>query len=201
MRKRGIGAWVTAALVASALTVGGEGLRADAHANQTAAAAADSVVDSMTKPLYRSRMPYGGCEKTLFTRWYNEDENAVRTYGFASDGIVVHIAPEPGPGLVGIHYLYRPGHGDRIFTTDTAERDAFLAAGWRDYGTDFHASPSAGAGLLPVYRLVKGECHGYAVGDTEKQRMLTEGWTYEKVAFHVSAFAARRPSSEGRQSD
>jgi hypothetical protein len=181
---RGIGAWVLAAAVTSALIIGGQGLPAEAKAAEPALAA-EGVVESMVKPLYRSRMPYGGCEKTLFTRWQNEDENAVRVYGFASDGVVLHITPEAGPGLAGIHHLYRPGHGDRLFTTDTAERDAAIAAGWRDHGIDFYASPSAGEGLLPVYRLLKAGCHGYAVGDAEKQRLVTEGWTYEKVAFHA----------------
>ncbi|MDF5755102.1 LamG-like jellyroll fold domain-containing protein, partial [Spongiactinospora sp. TRM90649] len=186
MPARGIGTWTLATVLATVLIIAGvcRPAEAGAVAPVATATAADGVAESMVKPLYRSRMPYGGCEKTLFTRWQTEDEKAVRTHGFASDGVVLHIAPEAGTGLVAIYHLYRPAHGDRIFTADPAERDAVLAAGWRDYGIDFYASPSTGDGLVPVHQLVKGECHGYAVGDAERQRLVADGWTYQKVAFH-----------------
>jgi hypothetical protein len=185
MGMRRIGAWVVAAVMASGMVVGFHGAAASADPSEVKADSAPaSAVASMVKPLYRSRMPYGGGEKTLFTRWYQEDENAVRLYGFATDGIVLNVAPEAGEGLVPIYHLYRPSYTSRIYTADVAVRDAAIAAGWTDLGIDFYASPIGGDGLLPVHQVRKTDYYAYPVGDAEKDRLLAEGWTYEKVAFY-----------------
>ncbi|MEJ3748053.1 LamG-like jellyroll fold domain-containing protein [Actinomycetes bacterium KLBMP 9797] len=186
MDRRRIGAWAIAVAMASGLIVGGAGTGAVAAEPAKAAASAPaSAVASMVKLLYRSRMPYGGAERTLFTRWEHEDENGVRVWGYASDGPVVNVAPEAGTGLVPIYGLYRPKLADRLYTDDTAERDAAIAAGWTDQGIRFYASPVTGEELLPVYRFVRNEYHAYAVGDVEKDRYAGQGWTYEKVAFYA----------------
>jgi RHS repeat-associated protein len=84
---------------------------------------------------------------------------------------------------------------DHLLTTNTTELSNCVNGGWTSLGTIgyAHSSASGDVGLAPFYRLFKAgvstspaaDDHFYTASETEKQTVLSLGYTYEGIAFYV----------------
>ncbi len=78
--------------------------------------------------------------------------------------------------------LYNQYTGEHFYTSDAAERDSVVAAGWTDEGTGWIAP---GGSTNPVFRLYNqyaGE-HHYTMTASERDELVEAGWTDEGVGW------------------
>ena len=95
-------------------------------------------------------------------------------------------APAGGTALTTpVYQLRHNTTGDRIYTTNTNERDALVSAGYTDNGIAFHAATSSNPSNTAVYRLRSSSgAHLYTTGTNERDTLVNKGWTLEGTAFY-----------------
>ena len=82
--------------------------------------------------------------------------------------------------------------GDRIYTTDSNERDSLVAAGYTSNGVAFNAATAGSSATTAVFRLRSGSgAHLYTTTASERDKVLALGWTLEGTAF----YGARKSAS------
>ena len=91
-----------------------------------------------------------------------------------------------------VYALRNAATGDRIYTTDTSERDSLVTAGYTDNGVAFQAATVGSSSTTAVYRLrsTKG-AHLYTTTTNERDKVIALGWTLEGTAF----YGARKPAT------
>ena len=82
--------------------------------------------------------------------------------------------------------------GDRIYTTDSNERDSLIAAGYTSNGVAFKAATAGSVSTTAVYRLRSANgAHLYTTTTNERDKVIALGWTLEGTAF----YGARKSAS------
>lgn len=93
-------------------------------------------------------------------------------------------APEPAPvpETAEMFRLYNPNSGEHFYTSDDAERDATVEAGWRLEGVGWTA-PATGD---PVYRLYNPNAgdHHYTTSADERDFLVSVGWRDEGIGWY-----------------
>ena len=79
-----------------------------------------------------------------------------------------------------VYRLYNKKTGAHMLTLEAKERDTLKKNGWVDEGVAFTAPKG---GVVPVYRLAKGNDHVFTTSYTEACTIQNKGWTYEGVPF------------------
>mgnify|MGYP004580416829 FL=1 len=84
--------------------------------------------------------------------------------------------------------LYNQWTGEHFYTSDSAEFDTLLYAGWRGEGVGWTAPQSSNT---PVYRLynpyVSGGDHHYTTSEAEYESCIDAGWRGEGVGWYSDA--------------
>ncbi len=92
----------------------------------------------------------------------------------------------PGPGLVGVHRLYREKNRDFLWSAEPDEITKVVRdRGYVDQGVAFYLSDKPLGCLVPVHRYVFRGQHRLVVDDEDKH-LATAGWKDEGVKFYAS---------------
>ena len=105
------------------------------------------------------------------------DPNA--SAGSSSASVATNTAPKATP----VYRLFNLQKGYHFFTTNLAEKEALVAAGWTDEGVAWYTPTNAGK---PVYRLfdkTKGG-HIFTTDAAQKDACIAAGSTYEGIAWY-----------------
>lgn len=100
-----------------------------------------------------------------------------------------------------IYRAYNPNDGDHLYTTDKAEFDKVIAAGWNNEGTAWNAA-SKGTAVYRLYNPNSGE-HFYTSTVSEYNDVAAAGWNKEGVAFYsadskaVNVYRLFNPNAKG----
>lgn len=107
--------------------------------------------------------------------------------GYVSHGVVFTASPTPSDATIPIYELRNDLEGDDLFTASRSESDsAENEFGYTLRGIAFHASPPGTPDLTRVHRMQRLSIHRYAVGEAERDALLSAGWNYEHVLFRVN---------------
>lgn len=81
--------------------------------------------------------------------------------------------------------LYNPHSGEHFYTASVAERDAIVAAGWKNEGIGWIAPVSGD----PVYRLYNANAgdHHYTKDASERDSLVAMGWKDEGIGWYSDA--------------
>uniref|UniRef100_UPI002ACB13E2 glycoside hydrolase family 2 TIM barrel-domain containing protein n=1 Tax=Paratractidigestivibacter sp. TaxID=2847316 RepID=UPI002ACB13E2 len=122
------------------------------------------------------------------------DSNSLKVVAYNVDdfGHYVYVDEDGVDGVkrVGqtMHRLYNPYTGEHFYTSDAAEVENCVAAGWNNEGVGWTAPLGSYAGATPVYRLynsyVEGGDHMYTASEDEKESLIAAGWTYEGIGWY-----------------
>ncbi len=105
------------------------------------------------------------------------DPNA--SAGSSSASVATNTAPKATP----VYRLFNLQKGYHFFTTNLAEKEALVAAGWTDEGVAWYTPANAGK---PVYRLfdkTKGG-HIFTTDAAQKDACIAAGSTFEGIAWY-----------------
>jgi len=134
----------------------------------------------------------------LLTASQNEAQNAASSYGFTEDhGTPFYASLTTASGLVGAHRMYNSKTNDFFWTINSGEiSSAVQNYGYVDQGINFYVSASSASCTQPVYRLLSGNVHRYAVSQADRDALTAGGWTLEGVMFYAAVKSANPPPAD-----
>ncbi len=86
-------------------------------------------------------------------------------------------------GVVSMHRLYNPNSGEHFYTSDVAEYEGLVAAGWRDEGIGWIAPVHSDRPVFRLYNENGGE-HHYTMSTSERDGLVAAGWRYEGIGWY-----------------
>lgn len=95
-------------------------------------------------------------------------------------------------GTAPVYRLYNERLREHLFTMDANEKDTLVNTyenSWKFEGVAFYVDPEPADGTVPVWRLYSDDLqtHLLTTDVNEKERLLTDGWHDEGVAYYVYA--------------
>ena len=82
-----------------------------------------------------------------------------------------------------LYRLYNPWTHEHLFTTDKAEYDTLVAAGWTGEGSAGMVAVKQGKGVYRLYNPYTGE-HHYTTDENELAACVKAGWVNEGIQFY-----------------
>ena len=82
-----------------------------------------------------------------------------------------------------LYRLYNPWTHEHLFTTDKAEYDTLVAAGWTGEGNAGMVAVKQGKGVYRLYNPYTGE-HHYTTDENEVAACVKAGWVNEGIQFY-----------------
>ncbi|PVF92628.1 hypothetical protein CPB86DRAFT_790976 [Serendipita vermifera] len=90
------------------------------------------------------------------------------------------MASDHSNATVPLHRSYNAGNGDHFYTTDTAERDRAVSAGWKIEGDACRIFKTKYEGSVPLYRAWNGKDHFYTTNLDEMDNACSNlGYKFE----------------------
>ncbi len=86
-------------------------------------------------------------------------------------------------GVVTMHRLYNPNSGEHFYTSDVAEYEGLVAAGWRNEGIGWIAPVHSDRPVFRLYNENGGE-HHYTMSTSERDGLVAAGWRYEGIGWY-----------------
>jgi uncharacterized protein DUF5648 len=114
-------------------------------------------------------------------------------------GVLAYVFGQQVQGAVPLYRYMNPKSGDHFFTTNHEEGDnAINSYGYVGENQCCFVSSSKISGTLPLYRVLKGSYHWYAVGDTARDNLIAKGFKLEGIEGYVwdsSKFGSSPPTA------
>ena len=84
---------------------------------------------------------------------------------------------------VDVYRLYNASTGEHLYSKSAAERDALVAAGWKNEGTAWQAPVKS---KTPIYRVYNpnADDHHYTISAAEKDQLVAAGWKDEGIVWY-----------------
>ncbi len=89
----------------------------------------------------------------------------------------------PADATVAMYRLYNPYTHEHLFTTDKAEYDTLVVAGWTGEGSVGMVAVKQGKGVYRLYNPYTGE-HHYTTDENEVAACVKAGWVNEGIQFY-----------------
>jgi len=90
---------------------------------------------------------------------------------------------EAAHATTAMYRLYNKWSGEHLFTTDKAEYDSLVAAGWTGEGEIDSVATKQGKGVYRLYNPYTHE-HHYTTDENELAKCVKAGWVNEGIKFH-----------------
>ena len=103
--------------------------------------------------------------------------------GYEREGIAFYAYPDQQSGTVPLFRLF--GHGDHLYTTNSAEVDSATNAGYSREGILSFVYPDQQPGTVPLFRLFGHGNHLYTTNSAEVNSAINAGYVREGVACFV----------------
>ena len=113
----------------------------------------------------------------FYTTSAPEGDNAVRQYGYQTEGVACYVFAAPSLNLIPLHRLFRPQNGDHFYTTSDVERDnAIQQHQYRSEGIACYVYGTQLPNTVPLYRLFRSQNgdHFYTASADERDNAVRQ---------------------------
>ena len=148
-------------------------------------------------PIYRLTKSGGG----VFLTANKTEYDSLSGNGFTGHGIDFYANPGESNSGFPVYRLYSQSEGKHIWTSDTAEYAQYIGYGFKFEGVAFtsispinqETPPPAGKQLVYRFYIPQSFSHFWTTELVERNRMISEGYNYEGVAWHSSLNTNNKP--------
>jgi surface protein len=95
-----------------------------------------------------------------------------------------YMGEQPKPASVNMFRLYNPNTGEHFYTSNTGERDATVAAGWKSEGVGWKAPSTSNTPVYRLYNEHSGGEHHYTMSKGERDSLIAAGWKDEGIGWY-----------------